>query len=440
MEQICRKIIIMILALMTVTSVFAYDCEINGIYYNRIGTTELEVAPFKGDNAYGSEKNANAYKGKVIIPSNVTYNGRTFEVTGIGANAFYGCTSMTSITIPKSIKTIGKGAFSGCENLSSYFISDLASWCSIDFKSPTSNPIFYVHKFLLNGKEIKELVIPEGVKSIGDYAFYSCSGLTSISISNSVTSIGSNAFQDCLSVKKVKLSNTLSRIESYLFYGCTSITSITIPNSIESIGSNAFNKCTSLASIYIPNGLISIQNHAFENCTSLKSINLPNSVAFLNQGAFQGCTSLKLINIPNNFKSIASDLFSGCSSLTTMVLGDKVREIGNHAFEGTSSLTSLYMFSTVPPTIYETTFSNDNYVWTDLYVPKGCTRIYKQRYAWDSFKSIIEFDATSVNIVSDEDVKESVCYFLDGQKVSEPKRGINIIKMNDGTTRKVVVK
>ena len=142
-------------------------------------------------------------------------------VTHIGGRAFQNCFSLTSINIPNSVTSIASRAFEGCGNLTSVHITDLAAWCNITFDSGLyANPLCYAHHLYLNNQEITNLIIPEGMTSIGDFAFQNCTGLTSITIPNSVTDIGHNAFE-----------------------GCRSLTSITIPNSVTSIGNYAFYKC-----------------------------------------------------------------------------------------------------------------------------------------------------------------------------------------------------
>ena len=142
------------------------------------------------------------------------------SVTSIGNRAFDGCSGLTSVTIGNGVTSIGWDAFYKCSGLTSVHISDIAAWCNIDFGIYYSNPLGYAHHLYLNGEEVKDLVIPNGVTSIVESAFDGCSGLTSVTIPNSVTSIGDNAF-------------------SY----CSGLTSVTIPNSVTSIGYSAFAIC-----------------------------------------------------------------------------------------------------------------------------------------------------------------------------------------------------
>jgi len=162
--------------------------EINGIYYNLIP---------KG-NAAEVTGNPNYYSGTVVIPETVTYNDVTYSVTSIGGYAFQYCNGLTSITIPNSVISIGDYAFKNCTSLTSVNISDLAAWCNIIFSGYYSNPLFYAKSLYLNGEKVTNLIIPNSVTSIRQYAFCYCSSLTSITIPNSVASIGDYAFQYCI--------------------------------------------------------------------------------------------------------------------------------------------------------------------------------------------------------------------------------------------------
>ena len=199
------------LAVLLSLPMLAAQVEIDGINYDLIS---------KARQATVIAKSSGAYSGEVVIPESVEHEGAAYSVTSIGSYAFYECSGLTSVTIgnsvtsiggyafykcsgltsvtiPNSVTSIGDCAFSGCSGLTSVHISDIAAWCNIDFDYSQSNPLSYAHHLYLNGEEVKDLVIPNSVTSIGEWAFYECSGLTSVTIPNSVTSIGKYAFSNC---------------------------------------------------------------------------------------------------------------------------------------------------------------------------------------------------------------------------------------------------
>ncbi len=161
------------------------------------------------------------------------------------------------------------------------------------------------------------------VTSIGEEAFYRCTGLTSITIPNSVTSIGSSAFYKCTGLTSVTIPESVTSIGDYAFSNCTGLTAITIPNSVTSIGSDAFSWCTGLTSITIPNSVTTIGSQAFYNCTGLTAITIPESVTSIGDGAFMDCTGLTAITIPNSVTSIGEYAFENCTGLTSVVWNAK---------------------------------------------------------------------------------------------------------------------
>lgn len=221
-------------------------------------------------------------------------------VTEIPDKYFQGASDIKTVIIPKSVTSIGDSAFKGCCSLSKVFISDVASWCKISFEDSLSNPLYYAKHLYLDGKEITELTIPSDVTSISNYAFICCSGLTSLTISNHVKSIGENAFS-----------------------GCDGLTSVTIPNSVTTIGKWAFSDCRSLKSIVLPNSLSILEEGLFYQCSQLNSIVIPKSVKLIGRDIFENCSSLVSIHIPKNVEEIMPGQFRGCDNLISVVVDRK---------------------------------------------------------------------------------------------------------------------
>ena len=316
----------------------------------------------------------------VTIPGSVTYIGEdafygctnltsvTIDdgTTSIGESAFHNCTNLTSVTIPASVTSIGWRAFFECTNLSEIqFNGTKEQWNNIEGSSNIEIPgircsdgvigVLGVPSYLrISGTKVfgytdaipSNVVIPDGVTEIGSTAFNRCKNLESVTIPASVKSIDKGdsffgAFFSCTKLKTVTMSNGMENIGEYAFFGCTSLTSVTIPNSVTSIGRGAFSSCTSLTSVTIPNSVTSIGDSAFSDCTSLTSVTIPSSVTSIGWCAFSDCTSLTSVTIPNSVTSIGWCAFSDCTSLTSVTIPNSVTSIGDSVFSSCENLTSV---------------------------------------------------------------------------------------------------
>ena len=230
-----------------------------------------------------------------------------------------------------------------------------------DYTVKQYNSYIFRNTFLdSNDQYVKKLIIDFGVTSIGEYSFYNCTRLESVTIPDSVTSIGSCAFSGCTSLTSVIIPNSVTSIGWYAFSGCTNLTSITIPDSVTSIGSYAFEDCTSLTSVTIGNSVTSISESAFKNCTSLTSLTIPDSVTSIGYSAFKECMSLTSVTIPDSVTSIGDDAFYECRSLESVTIGNNVTNIGSSAFNWCNNLTDITIPDSVT-TIGPSAFSNTAY-------------------------------------------------------------------------------
>ena len=265
------------------------------LHYTIIGsTTTVAVIAPSGGSGWNAPWNSYAKPtGNLVIPDSVTYNGTTYAVTMIRTGAFFGCSGLTSVTIPNTVTHIDG------------YVSVIGSYGDDYY------PVFG------NCTGLTSITFPNSVTAIS--GFRGCTGLTSVTIPNSVTSIGQSAFYGCTGLTSVTIGDSVTSIGNSAFYGCTGLTSVTIPNSVTNIGSSAFSGCTGLTSVTIPNSVTSIGSSAFSGCTGLTSVTIPNSVTSIGQSAFYGCTGLTSMTIPNSVDSIGAYAFGNCTGLTSVV-------------------------------------------------------------------------------------------------------------------------
>lgn len=290
-------------------------------------------------------------------------------------NDFYGDaiipSTVTNASKNYSVTSIGNLAFYTCFGLTSVTIPD--SVTSIG------------HDAFAGCTGLTSVTIPDSVTSIGYVAFLGCTGLTSVTMPNSLATIEYGIFKDCNLLASVTIPSSVTNIEDFAFFGCSSLASVVIPNSVTSIGEYVFSNCYSLLSVTMPNYLSSIGIGAFYGCSSLTAITIPESVTSIKDSTFVGCSGLTSILIPNSVTSIGFFVFGDCTSLTSVSIPSSVTSIGNYAFQSCTGLTSFTVDWATPLAIPNEVFSNVNLANVILYVPAGTQSAYLAAPVWQNF-------------------------------------------------------
>lgn len=332
MKKLVKFILLTMIMSMVGNQVFAYDFKKNNkdgktIYYNynNDSTGLVVTSPYNV-----------SYSGDIVIPEEVTENGKTLKVISIAAG-FWG-KELISVTLPNSVKFIGDAAFEG-------------------------------------------------------------SSLTEITLSNNLETIGKNVFRDCKNLTSITIPNTVTTIKRSAFQGCSGLTTLTIPNSVSRIEFEAFEGCSGLKSVILGDNVECILKDAFANCTGLTTITIPKNVTLIQDGAFSGIdfeTVVSLIEWPNAISGIDT--------------GDLK------------------------------TFNDYTFLNATLYIPVG-RRDFYETTGWVDFAHVIEGFPTSISpLNSNLRITESVRFNLGGNQIKQPQRGVNIIRMSDGTSKKVIIK
>ena len=280
--------------------------EYEGLYYKILSETTVEVTvhPDRTDDD-------GIYAGNITVPETAIFGTAEYDVVGIGDESFDHCESLGSVNISEGVTYIGNSSF---------------NWCSVT-----------------------SISMPSSMTSIGSCAFQTCSALTSVIIPEGVTSMGDWTFAYCSNLASVTIPGTLTAISDYAFYVCQNLTTVNFAETLESIGNFSFNYCTKLASIDIPDSTTYLGNGAFSNCSNLSSVNIPDGVTSISSSLFYGCSKLASIDIPDSVTSIGSAAFKNCSGLGSITFPSSVTSIDFEAFNGCSSLeTVVFEYAYVP--------------------------------------------------------------------------------------------
>lgn len=379
------------------------------------------------------------YKGALVIPASITYNNRTYDVTNIESTAFSyngfitsvdihapitetgsmfsGCTSLTSVSLPETVTTIGSYAFSGCTSLASFTVD---------------NNISTIRYSAFDGCEsLEEFVIKDGDTPISlddmstmpvkrlqigreiNFTSYSSpkwnsSTLEYATISGNVKTVPDNMFNMCSSLKSLTIGEGVTTIGEWACSGCTSLTDITLPESVDSIGMNAFSYCSGLEEITVPSKMDYLASSLFEYCSALKDVTLPEGLKCIGENAFGWCEEIDTLRLPSTLETIDRTAFAECRGLEAIIMCNGVKMVGDGAFESCTSLEKVYYKGSLEewlairmdgmtyeedtcPLSYAKEFyvnygTGDEQLVTDVTIPEGVTDI--GQFAFAGYKGL----------------------------------------------------
>lgn len=409
--------------------------QCGGLFYNKLSDSEVEVTRVSGYyyDAY-----------EYIIPEEVTDNSSNkYKVTAIGEFAFHQELSqyrsaLHRITIPNSvttirrnafqnnrglrivtmgngIDTIEKDAFDQCDQLEQVNISNLEAWCRINFQDFKSNPLYKAHHLYLNGEEITNLVIPDGISSIKPYSFISASSLVTINIPNSVKEIGVGGFRDCSSIESIIIPSSITKMDMGSFANWTSLKRVDIYDleawcNINFVGEDS-NPLKYAHQLYLDNSLLTdlvfptniteVRNYVFNGCSSLKTVVLHDQIKKIGERSFRECTGIISIDMPSSIKEIGLGAFKSNTGLSSITIPSTIEKIGYEAFDGCTGLNRVdiqdleawckidFVSEGSNPLKYAHQLYLRNDLVTDLTIPAGITEIRESTfYGLHSLKTI----------------------------------------------------
>ncbi len=382
----------------------------NGYYHNYTAPTGTLVIPdsvtYNGTTYPITSIRDHAFYNCVALTSVTIPN----SIVSIGSDAFYNC-GVISVNYTGTIAQWCNISFGNSFSNPTYRTHTLKINGSLVTNLTIPNGVTSISSYaFINCYYITSLTIPNSINAIGSNAFFGCSGLTSIVVGtgntyydsrnncNAIIQTATNTL--IVGCKNTIIPNNVVSIGNYAFYKCNGLITITIPNSVTSIGADAFNNCSNLTSVTIPSSVTEIGSWAFSNCSSLTSFTLPNSVSAISYATFYHCIGLTSFTIPDSVTEIGNSAFSGCSGLTSVSIGSGVTSIGSNAFWNCISLDTVYMISNTPPLLGTDVFYNNA---TDrVFILNGCS--YDNYYTsnsnnpWYTYRSYLREPTIDINV------------------------------------------
>ena len=408
----------------------------------------------------------------LVIPAKVNYEGVDYAVTAIADNVFNGIESITSVTLPNTLVTIGEGAFVDCSLTSVTIPASVESIGEEAFgilslesiNVDPDNSVYCDIDGVLCSKDKTELIfcpiakqsdvyeVPNTITRIAENAFYSNENITKIIIPNSVTEIGAKAMGFCTLLKNISVASdnpAYCDIDGVLFNKdvtklCQYLRARTtkeyvIPETVTTIGEYAFYYSSKLTSVIIPKSVTSIENSAFQFCKKIASFELPEVLESIGNNAFANCEAVKSFVIPNSVTTIGRNAFQKCKALQTVTIGSSVNTIGRNAFSNCNSLTSVICLAAQCPVCENETLLTD-YETVKLSVPTESVALYQSTAPWSSFANIEGIEVTGIDNVKLSNSNVNSVFNFGGMMTKGVKSGMNIIRMENGTTKKIMIK
>jgi hypothetical protein len=408
------RLIAIAMMLVAIPSALAYQVEIDGIYYNKIDNATVEVT-YK-------ESSGNSYSGDIVIPSQITVNGNSYNVTSVSENAFSRCDELTSVVIPNSVTTLG------------------------------INTMF-------NSQKLQKVVIGNSIKELPFGMCADCVKLSSVTLGESVTSTGSNAFKGCTSLESIILPQSVTNIEGYSF-AQSGLVSIVIPDAVKNIGSAAFFECYSLSTVKMSANVEYIDINAFNGCSKLTALELPNTITTIRLGALNG-SGVKSVVIPEKLEYLEDGVIRNCTQLESVTLPKNLSSIYQYNFNDCGNIKTIKCYNPVPPTLANSKFTDSEYFNATVYVPASSVTAYQNADGWKTFWNIKPLEETGIddteitndnlvnvlghviNVTSPEVVNVYTLngvniYHGIGNSAIEVESGIYIVKVGDVVVKVVV--
>ena len=337
---------------------------------------------------------------KLDMPGTINANNTDYTVVAVAEQAFYGNSKLTSASLPKTLKVLGKDAFRNVRNLNELKIEDLAAWCNVWMANGNANPIYNVFNSIQS--------------KWGKVYFNGTQVSTSLEIPASVNRIGRS------------------------FYGFKTLTSVTLPTGLKVLGDQSFANCINLPTVEIPSTVDSIGS-AFWGSEKINNIVIPNGIVTLGASTFYGCKALTDVKLNEGLKTIGSMTFTSCTALTEIELPTTLTDIAGTAFMSSKNITSVKCKAVVPPTTTDNAFA-DFAATATLYVLEESIPAYKAALGWKNFSSIKKLDKSVNGIDADNDAP-AYYYDLNGFRVEQENLTPGIyVKVQGSKTTKVVIK